>query len=102
MKGRVTRVVLRGREAFKDGKVLAEKGFGKNVERWKAERLNKNPLLSQRKEQAGNSLYLFFIFRLESHWRIYAIHSKARFDMECPDEWLAFADQGGPSLKCEY
>ncbi len=31
VKGRVTRVVLRGREAFKDGKVLAEKGFGKNV-----------------------------------------------------------------------
>ncbi len=31
VKGRVTRVVLRGREAFKDGKVLVEKGFGKNV-----------------------------------------------------------------------
>ena len=31
VKGRVTRVVLRGREAFKDGKVLAEKGFGRNV-----------------------------------------------------------------------
>ncbi len=31
VKGRVTRVVLRGSEAFKDGKVLAEKGFGKNV-----------------------------------------------------------------------
>ena len=31
VKGKVTRVVLRGREAFKDGKVLAEKGFGKNV-----------------------------------------------------------------------
>ena len=31
VKGRVTRVVLRGHEAFKDGKVLAEKGFGKNV-----------------------------------------------------------------------
>jgi len=31
VKGRVTRVVLRGREAFKDDKVLAEKGFGKNV-----------------------------------------------------------------------
>ena len=31
VKGRVTRVVLRGRDAFKDGKVLAEKGFGKNV-----------------------------------------------------------------------
>ena len=31
VKGRVTRVVLRGREAFKDGKVLAKKGFGKNV-----------------------------------------------------------------------
>jgi carbamoyl-phosphate synthase/aspartate carbamoyltransferase/dihydroorotase len=31
VKGRVTRIVLRGREAFKDGKVLAEKGFGKNM-----------------------------------------------------------------------
>lgn len=31
VKGRVTRVVLRGREAFKDGKVLAEQGFGRNV-----------------------------------------------------------------------
>ena len=31
VKGCVTRVVLRGREAFKDGKVLVEKGFGKNV-----------------------------------------------------------------------
>ena len=31
VKGRVTRVVLRGRDVFKDGKVLAEKGFGKNV-----------------------------------------------------------------------
>jgi len=31
VKGRVTRVVLRGREAFKDGKVLADKGFGRNV-----------------------------------------------------------------------
>ena len=33
VKGRVTRVVLRGREAFRDGKVLAEMGFGKNVRR---------------------------------------------------------------------
>jgi carbamoyl-phosphate synthase/aspartate carbamoyltransferase/dihydroorotase len=31
VKGRVVRVVLRGHEAFKDGKLLAEKGFGKNV-----------------------------------------------------------------------
>jgi len=31
VKGRVRRVVLRGREAFKDGKVLTEKSFGKNV-----------------------------------------------------------------------
>ncbi len=31
VKGRVRRVVLRGREAYKDGKVLAEKGFGRNV-----------------------------------------------------------------------
>ena len=29
--GRVTRVVLRGREAYRDGKVLVEPGFGANV-----------------------------------------------------------------------
>ena len=31
VKGRVKRVVLRGVEAYKDGEVLAEKGFGENV-----------------------------------------------------------------------
>lgn len=31
VRGRVERVVLRGEEAYKDGKVLAEKGFGKNL-----------------------------------------------------------------------
>jgi carbamoyl-phosphate synthase/aspartate carbamoyltransferase/dihydroorotase len=31
VKGRVTRVVLRGREAYKDGKILVEAGYGKNV-----------------------------------------------------------------------
>jgi carbamoyl-phosphate synthase/aspartate carbamoyltransferase/dihydroorotase len=31
VQGRVTRVVLRGREAFKDGRVLVEPGYGKNV-----------------------------------------------------------------------
>lgn len=31
VKGRVRRVVLRGKEAYKDGKVMAEKGFGMNV-----------------------------------------------------------------------
>jgi carbamoyl-phosphate synthase/aspartate carbamoyltransferase/dihydroorotase len=31
IKGRVMRVVLRGEEAWKDGKVLADKGFGRNV-----------------------------------------------------------------------
>jgi carbamoyl-phosphate synthase/aspartate carbamoyltransferase/dihydroorotase len=31
VRGRVTRVVLRGREAFKDGKILVEPGYGKNV-----------------------------------------------------------------------
>jgi carbamoyl-phosphate synthase / aspartate carbamoyltransferase / dihydroorotase len=31
VKGRVTRVMLRGREAYKDGKILVEAGFGKNV-----------------------------------------------------------------------
>lgn len=33
VRGRVTRVVLRGEEAYKDGKVLAKKGFGLNVRR---------------------------------------------------------------------
>jgi len=31
VKGRVTRVVLRGREAFKDGQILVEPGFGRNI-----------------------------------------------------------------------
>jgi dihydroorotase-like cyclic amidohydrolase len=31
VKGRVTRVVLRGDEAFKDGKILVEPGYGRNV-----------------------------------------------------------------------
>jgi len=31
VKGRVKRVVLRGEEVYKDGKVLAKKGYGKNV-----------------------------------------------------------------------
>jgi carbamoyl-phosphate synthase/aspartate carbamoyltransferase/dihydroorotase len=31
VKGRVTRVVLRGKEAYKNGKVLVEPGFGRNV-----------------------------------------------------------------------
>ena len=31
VKGRVRKVVLRGELAFEDGKILAEKGFGKNV-----------------------------------------------------------------------
>ena len=31
VKGRVTRVVLRGREAYRDGKILVEAGYGKNV-----------------------------------------------------------------------
>jgi carbamoyl-phosphate synthase/aspartate carbamoyltransferase/dihydroorotase len=31
VKGRVKRVVLRGEDVYKDGEVLAEKGFGKNV-----------------------------------------------------------------------
>jgi len=31
VKGRVTRVVLRGQTAFEDGKVLVEKGYGQNV-----------------------------------------------------------------------
>ncbi len=31
VKGKVRKVVLRGREAFKDGKILVEAGYGKNV-----------------------------------------------------------------------
>ena len=31
VKGQVTRVVLRGSESFKDGKILVEPGYGKNV-----------------------------------------------------------------------
>jgi dihydroorotase-like cyclic amidohydrolase len=31
VKGRVTRVVLRGKTAFEDGKVLGEQGYGRNV-----------------------------------------------------------------------
>ena len=31
VKGRVHKVVLRGREAYKDGKILVRAGFGKNV-----------------------------------------------------------------------
>jgi len=31
VQGRVTRVVLRGREAFKQGRILVEPGFGRNV-----------------------------------------------------------------------
>lgn len=31
VRGRVTRVVLRGRDAYRDGKVLVEAGYGKNV-----------------------------------------------------------------------
>ena len=35
VKGRVTKVVLRGHDSFKDGRVLAEKGFGMNVRAYK-------------------------------------------------------------------
>jgi dihydroorotase-like cyclic amidohydrolase len=31
VKGRVTQVMLRGREAYKDGKIFVEAGYGKNV-----------------------------------------------------------------------
>jgi carbamoyl-phosphate synthase / aspartate carbamoyltransferase / dihydroorotase len=31
VKGRVRQVVLRGRDAYKDGKILVEPGFGRNV-----------------------------------------------------------------------
>jgi carbamoyl-phosphate synthase/aspartate carbamoyltransferase/dihydroorotase len=31
VKGRVRKVVLRGKTAFEDGRVLAEPGYGKNV-----------------------------------------------------------------------
>ena len=38
VKGRVTRVVLRGQEAFKDGEVLVPPGFGHNVRDWQTGR----------------------------------------------------------------
>jgi dihydroorotase-like cyclic amidohydrolase len=31
VKGKVTKVVLRGKTAFENGKILAEKGYGKNI-----------------------------------------------------------------------
>jgi carbamoyl-phosphate synthase / aspartate carbamoyltransferase / dihydroorotase len=31
VKGRVRKVILRGKVAFEDGKVLVEKGYGQNV-----------------------------------------------------------------------
>jgi carbamoyl-phosphate synthase/aspartate carbamoyltransferase/dihydroorotase len=31
VKGKVRKVVLRGKVAFEDGKILAEKGYGRNV-----------------------------------------------------------------------
>jgi len=31
VKGKVRKVVLRGQVAFEDGKILVEKGYGKNV-----------------------------------------------------------------------
>jgi len=31
VQGRVTRVVLRGKEAYKDGKILVEKGYGRDI-----------------------------------------------------------------------
>jgi carbamoyl-phosphate synthase/aspartate carbamoyltransferase/dihydroorotase len=31
VKGKVQKVVLRGKTVFEDGKVLAEKGYGKNI-----------------------------------------------------------------------
>jgi carbamoyl-phosphate synthase / aspartate carbamoyltransferase / dihydroorotase len=31
VKGRVRKVMLRGREAYRDGKVLVEPGYGRNV-----------------------------------------------------------------------
>ena len=34
VKGRVTRVVLRGKEVFKDGEILAPMGYGHNVREW--------------------------------------------------------------------
>jgi carbamoyl-phosphate synthase/aspartate carbamoyltransferase/dihydroorotase len=34
VKGRITRVVLRGKEVYKNGEVLAENGFGKNMRKF--------------------------------------------------------------------
>jgi carbamoyl-phosphate synthase/aspartate carbamoyltransferase/dihydroorotase len=35
VKGKVRKVVLRGRVAFEEGKILVEQGFGKNMRKWK-------------------------------------------------------------------
>ena len=37
VKGRVSKVVLRGKVAFEDGKILAEQGHGRNVRGWEME-----------------------------------------------------------------
>ena len=34
VKGRVQRVVLRGKEAFRDGKILVNPGFGQNIRKY--------------------------------------------------------------------
>jgi len=38
VRGRVRRVVLRGREAYRDGKILAEAGYGRNLRERRGER----------------------------------------------------------------
>jgi carbamoyl-phosphate synthase/aspartate carbamoyltransferase/dihydroorotase len=37
VRGKVTKVVLRGKTAFENGKVLAEKGSGRNIRKWNHE-----------------------------------------------------------------
>ncbi|MCF6278535.1 MAG: amidohydrolase family protein [Anaerolineales bacterium] len=38
VRGRVTRVVLRGKKAYKEGKILAPSGFGDDIRRWQIEK----------------------------------------------------------------
>jgi len=37
VKGKVRKVLLRGKVVFEDGKVLVEPGYGKNVREWEIE-----------------------------------------------------------------
>lgn len=52
VKGKVSRVVLRGEVAFVDGQVLVDAGFGQNVRQWR----NRQPLTNGTCENLNNSM----------------------------------------------